>query len=407
MKKIEHKERAHSRFAASAAERWMECTASVALCETCPPSPDSVYSLEGTEAHECLEAILRGDFRYVPTKLKDKYPHEMVDHAHAAAHHLRGLRSGQDLLDGAKELVETRVEIPGIKDAFGTLDYAVLTPLGPLRVWDFKYGSGKYVSPHANPQLMYYAVGLYEKYNEAYDFTEVELGIIQPRCASNSGDVNRSWTCSIETLMEFKAQLVKAAEEADDPTRAKFAADATRCRWCPAKQHGKCPELGRVGHSEAREAFSEVPTVVDSSLSLNLPTPDSMDAATLAKAFEAAARLTMWVAAVKEKAYKVAGSPEGLPGFKLVAGRAKRVWNDKKSVELDADLEIGDEAFNTTRELKNLPDMEKVAGKDWVNARCSKMSGSLELVPNDDPRHGTTRAVNDFAGVSSTSDDEL
>jgi hypothetical protein len=56
---IEHSKRKHSKFAASSAKRWLNCPGSVRLSEKAPPQFESIYAKEGTDAHECLEFLVR------------------------------------------------------------------------------------------------------------------------------------------------------------------------------------------------------------------------------------------------------------------------------------------------------------------------------------------------------------
>ena len=53
----DHGARAHSRFGASSAHRWMACPGTIRMCEGIPER-SSAYADEGTQAHELLELRL-------------------------------------------------------------------------------------------------------------------------------------------------------------------------------------------------------------------------------------------------------------------------------------------------------------------------------------------------------------
>ena len=58
MSSQKHKQRAHSKFSASGAERWFACPGSVELSEGVPDK-ETEWSKEGTLAHEVLEEIMK------------------------------------------------------------------------------------------------------------------------------------------------------------------------------------------------------------------------------------------------------------------------------------------------------------------------------------------------------------
>ena len=142
----QHSTRKHSDFAASSSHRWHNCPGGVKLCKKAPPQVESSYAKEGTDAHECLEFVVRR-FSNIEKALQDalkKWPEEMVKYAEMSAKKIYELKPSRT----AKLLVETRVILkqigPGL---FGTLDYAWVDQWGKLIVIDYKYGQGVAVFP--------------------------------------------------------------------------------------------------------------------------------------------------------------------------------------------------------------------------------------------------------------------
>ena len=91
-----HGARAHSKFSASGAERWFCCPGSVSLSEGLPDK-ETIYSKEGTEAHEVLERLLKIEAgesagrRFEAQEYFLGKPKEMLYHAERAANFILNL----------------------------------------------------------------------------------------------------------------------------------------------------------------------------------------------------------------------------------------------------------------------------------------------------------------------------
>lgn len=250
-----HKERAHSKFSASGADRWINCPGSVAISEGIP-SKDSIWTLEGTDAHEVLEGILRsaievGDLtpNWVHPVVRNTKPPAMIEHAQHAAKFIYGLYRDTDMSD---IMVETKIYLGFIHpEMFGTFDGAVLDHFGTLHVFDYKYGKGHAVSPKNNLQMIFYGLGLAAKYD--WNFKRVKLWIIQPRIKGYDGPL--SWELSITELKAY-ADMFKRAVDRVEKTPYDFA-EGSWCHWCKAK--AVCP-LKLKGRTEKAQAlFSKTP----------------------------------------------------------------------------------------------------------------------------------------------------
>lgn len=240
-----HKERAHSKFSASGADRWFACSGSVELSEGIE-SKSSVYAEEGTKAHELLEKvmiyILAGHTKHLGSVL-GHHPRAMIDHVLAASGFI--LKLGEQLK--AQVMVETRVHLDFIHpEMFGTFDGAVVDHFGTLHVFDFKYGSGHAVSPKENLQMIFYGIGLAHKYD--WNFKNVRLWIIQPRIRGYDGPT--FWDISIQELKRYVGIFKEAVRRVEErPTYF----EGSHCHWCRAKS--KCPLKQEAKIKEAQIIF--------------------------------------------------------------------------------------------------------------------------------------------------------
>lgn len=254
----EHKQRAHSKFSASGAERWMNCSGSVELSEGLPDK-SSIYSIEGTTAHEVLEHVLH-------KAIKEKMPisrlgaefdwkwqgppnREMISHAISTAEFLLGLHENTP---DSEFLVETRICLPFIHpDMFGTFDSAIVDVFGTLHVIDFKYGSGHAVSPKNNLQMAFYGLGLAHLYN--WNFKRVRLWIIQPRIRGYDGPTY--WEIPTLELKSYVDKFKTAVERVEKNPRS--YSEGSWCHWCKAK--AICPLKRTTKIEKAKSVFSSKP----------------------------------------------------------------------------------------------------------------------------------------------------
>lgn len=247
MKTLVSETKAHSKFSASGSERWLNCPGSIALSEKAPPQVDSVYAKEGTDAHLCLETILKnhGKRPYSAAKmLEARFPETMVRHALKAYEYIVSHYSPDTEL-----LCETKVDLSFIAEGmFGTVDAAIVELFGTLWVYDYKYGAGRLVTPELNTQMMYYALGLAHKYN--YNFEKVKIVIGQPRIVHKDG-FNRVWETDISTLKTFARVLDEGVKECKDPFAELKA--GRWCFFCPAQSI--CPAVQNEKFDEAQKDF--------------------------------------------------------------------------------------------------------------------------------------------------------
>lgn len=248
-----HGERAHSKFSASGAERWFNCPGSVELSEGMPDK-SSPWAIEGTEAHEVLEATMKielsgncgATIEENDHVFKGK-PKAMIDYAYQAAKFILDL--GEKLI--AEVMVETRVYLDFIHpEAFGTFDGAVLDHFGTLHIFDYKYGMSL-VSPKENLQMIFYGIGLAHKYQ--WNFKRVRLWIIQPRVRGYDGPT--FWECSIEELRQW-AEVFRDRIDNVLNNPYEYVEDTGIGNWCHfCRARSICPLKLKDRNEKAQKIF--------------------------------------------------------------------------------------------------------------------------------------------------------
>ncbi len=124
---------------------------------------------------------------------------------------------------------------------------------------------------------------------------------------------------------------------------------------------------------------------------LDLPTPQAIGAlapSNLGRTLSACMKIKAWISGVEKHAYSVLEKGDKVDGWKLVERRSTRYWLAPSVAAKEANAKFGNEAF-TAPELLSPAQLEKLAGKDWVNKRVSNVSSGLTLVPDGDRRKGT------------------
>lgn len=236
----------HAKYSASGSDRWLNCPGSVALSEKAGTQKSSAAADEGTEAHECLEVIMKSSKpRVAALMLKKQHSNTMVDHAYRCYQQIK-----EKVPEGAELLCETEVRLDFVRSGmFGTVDAAIVDLFGVLWVIDFKYGAGRLVNPENNSQMIYYGLGIAHKYH--YNFDSVRLAVAQPRIVHKDG-VFRHWDLSTAELRKWEG-VFKAGVEACEKPNAPFKRGRW-CYFCPAQEI--CPALEDVAFTEAQEDFS-------------------------------------------------------------------------------------------------------------------------------------------------------
>lgn len=375
-------EKAHATYGASSSKRWLNCHGSIRLISEAPPAKETSYAAEGTEAHACLEFILknRSNLKAAYAMAAKRWPGEMVNHAIDAWDYLeKRLAEHPD----AEFLTETRVDAsPYTREGeFGTLDAAIVEPFGKLIVVDYKYGAGVIVDPEENEQLIYYALGLSYQYD--HNFSEVEIVVIQPRGYHESGKTTRTWTTSVDTLLLWADRFREGVKACEDPFAETKAGDW--CQFCPAAVI--CPSIKEEQFAKAKVIFKDETGEIET---LEPKTIAIKNLGTILSAFKP---LRQWMDAVEEHALHVLERGEPVKGWKLVEKKSIRKWVDIEKVSRDAKKKFGDLAFSAPEILSpaQLEKAIKEIDSSWISARVTNQASGFTIVPESDKRQGINR----------------
>lgn len=384
----------HEIYAASSSERYMNCAGSITLSEKAPPSIDTEWSIEGTNAHTCLEIVLKNPKtpKQVRVFLLKTYPVDMVDFAFQAAKKIRDM-----IPDGADFLCETKVKLHFIsKNMGGTFDAAIIEYFGTLTVIDYKYGAGVVVEPGPdNTQLLMYALGLAHKHD--FMFEKVRLVIIQPRAEHKAGPV-REWVISIEELKTWEEKFRHAVIACEKP-KAKLNA-GTWCRWCPAQVI--CPALSAEAMAQAQMDFSD---------DGDHKAPKSWAEFTpeqIGRALTAFPHIEKFIAEVRAHANDRLKKGKRIPGWKLVPSHARRQWINYDDTRARALSRYGGSAL-TTCELLSPAQFEKALpkAKKFVDGHTIEVSNGVTLVPEKDKRSAVDALDRDFTEIKAPAPKQL
>lgn len=339
----------HSPLGASSAERWMSCPGSVALLKKLdlPESDEPDYRRDGIAAHEaaahCLTNSMEG-WEVIGTKFHDtEITEEIANAVQIYLDTVRPLMAAPDV----QVYVEQRVQFPEHKLGYGTVDCGIFDPeTCTLSVNDYKHGQGIVVDAEWNPQLLYYAHGLVQLHPET---RYIDVRIIQPRAFHPEGPV-RKWTISADMLaMWVESDLLPAmnAVEIDNTLDA-----GPWCRFCPAKLI--CPVLTSLFGAAAQADPRHIVNLSDENLG---------------RSYQYTQAVKHYLKAFEEETFRRLNLGKDVPGTKLVAKKANRVWKDGGPEVVKA--RFGADAFTepeikTPAQIESLgPEAKKVVS-EWA-----------------------------------------
>lgn len=395
----EPKKTAHSRFAPSAAARWIACPGSIPLSEKVAERPRSKYADEGTIAHAVLDHCLRdgstaesfrgfrgsvsesgavnfapGVINVDPKRGDFLIDDEIVDSVDLALTWIRSYPGIDAAICYGEQTVAIR-EVDG-EIVFGRVDLLVHFPFDRLLVVDFKHGAGVPVEAVENPQLIAYALGALDLIE--VDFDRIDLVIIQPRAPHSSGPV-RIHTMTPEEVSKWGDRIDEAIREAKTPEARIVPGD--HCRFCPAAS--VCPALRLATKTIARASDFPPPAEVEK----------------LASVLDQAERVEAFLSACREAAIGLLENGVDIPGWKLVAKRSRRVWKDEEAVVRRLKSRKFRQEDYCDQKLKGLKEIEKLLGKETVDKLTEKPDAGTTLAPITDPRPAINSAARDFEGV--------
>ena len=359
----DHKSRAHALLSASSAHRWLECPPS-AVANEAYPNQDTVFTNEGTLAHEVAEFMARNGY-YSKKDAVEGVTVEMVNCAKEYADYIEEQKKSNDAI----VLLEQRVDFsPWVPDGFGTCD-CIIIQNDTLSIIDYKFGQGVVVSATDNPQMKLYALGAMNDYGIALDVKKVELHIFQPRLNNISTD-----NLTVDELMEWAEKTVKPVAEKAVQGKGKYS-PGEHCRFC---QHGgKCRALTKM--------CTEYLDTHGLRVALPVLAPHEV-----ADVLRMEPMISLWLKKVKEQALSTLMDGGEIPGYKVVAGRGSRSWADDLEVAqaLRASGYSDEEITKTT--VLSVAAMEAAIGKkkvaEIVGGQILVNTGSPTIAPITDKR---------------------
>jgi hypothetical protein len=372
---------AHAKLSASGAHRWLACPGSV-RAEDGLPNSTSPYAQEGVAAHELGEIALVGGTNcdeLIGTALPENPDHVVTQEmAEAVQMYVDVVRQ----LDG-EQLFEERVDFSNwVTDGFGTSDAIILNDT-KMSIVDLKYGKGHRVEAQDNPQAILYALGAYSEYKHLYEIETIEIIIVQPRL-----DHISTWELSIDDLLKKGEWISTRAELTEDPQAQRVPGEA-QCQWCKAK--ATCGALQKYTHDLIATDFDNLD---------RLSNPDTLTDEELRAAMDAKKLIVSWLDAVETAVTQRLAAGEQFGGYKMVAGRSSRNWNDELQAATVLESVLGVKAWE--RKLQSPAKAEKLLGKSkhvLIKSLISNKDGRPTLARESDPRPAVGATAMDFDDI--------
>jgi hypothetical protein len=372
-------DKAHANASPSAASIWLNCPASVTQARG-RVRRASVYTREGTAAHEVAELMIHG--LWVPDEIEVEgeiveVTDEMIEHVQAYVDYVEKRQH-----DAIAFETETVIKLDWLTEPiWGTADTRLVyveDKKTVLEIVDLKFGKGVAVGAANNPQLRVYGLGAAAAFDDpdiGFNIDLVRLTIIQPRIGGHEPD---SETLPVLDLFQWGRDVLEPAVQRivdDDPTEI----PGDWCRWCV--RAGECRAFADRTTLTAQAAFQPIPEKIVGGL-----TNDD-----LSVILDKAELVTAWVNLVRAEASQRADHGGIIPGWKLVLKRAMRKWTNE-----DAALVALKEAGVPLREVIKAvsPAAAERAlkanrlGLNVLQGLVTKESSGTTLVREEDPRQG-------------------
>ena len=363
----------HFKYGGSTAARTIQCPAWARLSSELPARGESSNPAadEGTMLHNCMELIYGEGYE------QDVTPASLIGHQ-------AGEYKGQEL---TLELVETKLKpaIEAVEKLFDDYDMAdwKVEPLVVLDddmggsidligisldgktvvVADYKFGFHGVQVEH-NKQGQFYVLAAATDPQTADWFENAErivIAIIQP---NNEGEDLQTWEIDMAQIDTFETEYLNAVDASEDPDALPVSGPG--CTYCPAQ--ATCP--------------------VKTGLAMKATRVNELTSDKLAEYLPLAKEVTDWAKAVEKMAHEQLELGTPIKGYKLVAKRTTRVWDNEKLVEDKVrkakKIKLVD---GFTTKLKSPAQIEKVCkalGLDF-DATYGKMQSSVSS--------GTTMAL--------------
>ena len=367
----------HAFLSASASHRWINCPPSAKLCEGIKDE-SSPYAQEGTDCHElCAYLVEKALGRDVkdPTENLTYYNGEMQNCAEEYTNYvLEQYEKAKAYCSDPMVFIEQRLDFSRwVENGFGTGDCVIIAD-EVLHIIDYKHGLGVLVESEGNTQMMCYALGALEAFDDLYDVSHIEMTIFQPRRDNVS-------TSSItkEALLTWAEEVLKPTAALAYEGKGEFKA-GDHCQFCKVK--ATCRKRAETNLELAKYDFEMPATLDDFEIAAILPRID---------------QLINWGNDIKDYALTQAQAGTHYEGFKIVEGRSNRKYTDEAVVAATV-TEAGYDPYE--KKLLGITAMSSLLGKkqfeQLLGELVYKPPGKPALVPESDKRPAMNTAADDF-----------
>lgn len=349
----------HAKLSPSSIKRWGNCAASVKLCEGLPdrqtPHTEAgrlAHSIAELKARKRFTVMTRRSYNSQLKKLQEDplYVPEMDSYTDLYVETLE--QHAMTFQSAPFIALETSVPI-GLyttekkedgSPATGTADCIQIAE-DTVWVTDYKNGAGVPVSAEKNPQMMLYALGALCLYAPIYGDTikRIRMTIVQPALKTVS-----DWEISGEDLEAWGVGTVTPAALkafSDDPGEP-CPGDWCEKAFCPLRNTCRA----RRDKVLAVEAFGK-------------KLPPLLTDTEVGDALTRGAELVSWYNALKDYALQACLAGKEIPGWKAVAGRTSRDWDNLDAAFTDLQQRGVAEAILWERKPITVAALEKALGK--------------------------------------------
>lgn len=351
---VNHADRDHASWSASASARNFLCPGALALTLHLPDRTSEAADW-GTVCHELGEMCLRdgGDAdRFIGTTRKGKahsfeVDEEMAETAQVYVDYVLRVWKGTGPTTSNNLWIEQRFDLSPLGtpfDAGGTGDAVIYLPAEKrLEIVDLKGGRGVVVEAKGNPQLRTYALGALVA-NKGLEVERVTVTIVQPRAPHPDGRI-RSETIDVMDLMDWTFDMLQAMRRSKEAMDAK--ADLAPAAWaaaylnpgshcgstfckaaatCPALEQAALDAVGVWFTPEGAPQVANVPEITD---------PDER-----ARRLDTLDMIEDWVKQVRAHEHHLAEGGSPATGYGLVRKTGREKWKDgvEEQVETACDL---------------------------------------------------------------------
>lgn len=363
----------HYRRSPSGASRWLKCPGSLVLGAD-QPRKDSVYSLEGTAAHELAELLVTGQ------PCPPDTDSEMLAAVRVYVDFVNDLRKKHSPIVEHSELTLECEPIGGVavEEFGGTADYHAIYREGDslvLHIVDYKHGVGVPVSAVDNKQGLSYFVIVGSLYPDLID--KYRFSIIQPRAFA--GEPEQTWECDSVKVNEHLMAVIGV--EGKTELHA-----GEHCRWCPAI--AICPELEARTREAATMEFAELTS-----------------RERVAELLRLAPAIKALLENLEEVALEHIRAGRSVPGYKAVESLSHRRWiygDQDMTLKVLKKLGISKTLALESPKLKTPPQLEKVLSKEQkksIESICKRFPVGYNVVPETAKGKAESFIVSEFDSV--------